>query len=868
LAAAALVLAGCTDSSATLRTTADTEPVTEGEWLPVECWAHCGGKCALKAYVVDGICMRLKTDDMVEDSFDAPQRRACARGRSRRLDVFSAQRIKYPMKRKSWQPGGGENAHGELRGFDEWERISWEDALDTIAVEMQRIKDIYGNRAIFGAGWHMGTRAGTEPYVWKEDTALSAETGTFNGLGFQNVLSLFGGWANSWSTMSNGSWYWSPMFYGTSGWNNDRYDVENFDYAICVGINPVVSGCTSTFFNVVYPMKEKVKFYIIDIMYNDTIAALGAEWVPIRPATDKAFYLAMAYVMFTEDDPTTNSIIDWELLERCAIGYDADHMPEGADPQDNFKDYVLGTYDGEPKTPEWAEKITGIPAAKTIELARLMAKDNNTALVVGLGPARTNDNESMTQLHITLGAMGGHMGKSGHMTALGSNDTMFNTGKSAFRSGPWPLPELYNPVDDCMHEPFMWDDLIKGTYHYNGPYSRVPTEMRDIDIKCIYNFTLSVTHHAINMPKAIEFYKSLDLAVVNSIRMDDNARFFDFVLPCITPWERSPQISVKPEYCCLGLKIAEPMYEARSDQWIGAELLTRWGLDPKEAFPVDQTAQHFSTIYGAEILNEDGETWEPLISFTAEELTLFNSDKEPRAEGRISYTELAKTGVYRIKRSAGDNYGAIGGKAFVEDPENNPVSSKSGKIEFYSSFAQEATRDVGYKEISPLPKYVPTTNGYEDTFSDYDAGVKGEYPYQIYNPHYYRSSHSHFDNLPWLREAFIRPVFINAQDATEKGIQEGDTVRVWNNNGSILRPASVTDRIIPGVVGLPHGGQIEIDKETGFNLGGSDNWLTYPTSTGKGTCGFNSNVCNIEKWNDTLLPDWQRPYPMPACQQD
>ena len=34
------------------------------------------------------------------------------------------------MKRKSWQPGGGENAHGELRGKDEWERIGWDEALD------------------------------------------------------------------------------------------------------------------------------------------------------------------------------------------------------------------------------------------------------------------------------------------------------------------------------------------------------------------------------------------------------------------------------------------------------------------------------------------------------------------------------------------------------------------------------------------------------------------------------------------------------------------------------------------------------------------------------------------------------------------
>ncbi|MDR1358784.1 MAG: molybdopterin-dependent oxidoreductase [Coriobacteriales bacterium] len=149
LVAASLALQGCSNTN--MQTTTETDPITEGEWISAACWSHCGGKCLLKAYVVDGIVMRLKSDDTHEDSPGNMLRKACARGRSRRMDLYGPTRLKYPMKRKSWKPGGGENSQGHLRGLDEWQRISWEEALDTIAEEITRIVDTYGNRALLGS---------------------------------------------------------------------------------------------------------------------------------------------------------------------------------------------------------------------------------------------------------------------------------------------------------------------------------------------------------------------------------------------------------------------------------------------------------------------------------------------------------------------------------------------------------------------------------------------------------------------------------------------------------------------------------------------------------------------------------------------
>ena len=115
-------------------------PEEGGTWISAACWHNCAGRCCNKVMVKDGVVIRQKTDDSHEDSWDHMQQRACVRGRAQQQQCFGADRLKYPMKRKHWQPGGGENTHGELRGIDEWERISWDEASTYIHDEVERLK--------------------------------------------------------------------------------------------------------------------------------------------------------------------------------------------------------------------------------------------------------------------------------------------------------------------------------------------------------------------------------------------------------------------------------------------------------------------------------------------------------------------------------------------------------------------------------------------------------------------------------------------------------------------------------------------------------------------------------------------------------
>ena len=125
---------------------------------------------------------------------------------------------------------------------------------------------------------------------------------------------------------------------------------------------------------------------------------------------------------------------------------------------------------------------------------------------------------------------------------------------------------------------------------------------------------------------------------------------------------------------------------------------------------------------------------------------------------------------------------------------------------------------------------------------------KGNYPFQVTNPHYLRRSHSTLDNVPQLREAWPNPVYINRKDADEIGIKDGETVLFYNEFGKVLRPAKVAETIMPGVLGLPTELGYDIDPETGIDRAGADNLFVRHIPKGLGSSGFNMASSNIEKW--------------------
>src|SRR5665648_241418 len=382
-AAAAVTLPGCGLAKVSAEK-AEMLANKEGLWVTSACWHNCGGRCLNKAFVVDGIVTKMKTDDTHPDTPDNPQQRSCARGRSHRQHVLGGDRLKYPMKRKNWEPGGGKK---ELRGKDEWVRIPWDEALDLVATELKRIKEKYGNKSIMGQV----------------------------NQGMERTLALAGGYVSSWGSTSWGTWVdvgpavMGPYGESYSNTGNDRLTLRKSKLIVMWGANPAWSSGGNPTYNFLQAKKAGAKFIFIDPLYSDTARILGDEWIPIRPSTDAAMLLGMAYVMIKEDSVAT-PLIDWDFLNKCTVGFDADHMSEGADPKENFKDYVLGTADGQPKTPEWASEICGVAPEKIREFAIEYATTKPTAVICGGASTRSHRAEQTAQAVITLACMTGNIG--------------------------------------------------------------------------------------------------------------------------------------------------------------------------------------------------------------------------------------------------------------------------------------------------------------------------------------------------------------------------------------------------------------------------------------------------------------------------
>jgi anaerobic dimethyl sulfoxide reductase subunit A len=828
----------------------------EGAWVSAACWHNCGGRCPNYVLVKDGVVVRQKSDDTHEDSPNFPQQRGCARGRSQRHQVLGADRLKYPMKRKNWEPGGGKK---ELRGKDEWVRISWDEALDIVASEIKRVVDKYGNEGILAWGSDIG-----------------------------RALTLYGGFVSTYGTTSGGSLHTSktsslgvPAY--TSVMLNDRMDHRNVDLFVHWGANGASSSGGNPIYNYKQALKPGAKVIFIDPFFTNTAQVLADEWIPIRPTTDHAMVLGMAHTIITEDDPVKNPLIDWDFLDRCTIGFDAERMPEGANPKDNFKDYVLGTYDGTPKTPEWASEICGVAPERIRTLALEIASTKNVALCMASATARVQNADSWPQMFFTFGAMTGHIGRPGSFTADGyyhQNWSGLRTGPDIVKAGSSGVKGVgLNPLQGeqadvwtvlpkvpgtRLNDTQMWDAVV------TGKYQAAKNDVREINIQLLYHAGGAELQTRDGMSRGIEAHRKVEFVVSHSQILTTNSRYADVVLPVTTEWEKAGTVSGANREIGFvwASQVIEPLYEAKDDIWIAAEIGKRLGLDPKVIDPLPLKQQVFNQIAGAKVLKGDvpysKSEYENLVTITAKDIVEFGVNGGPQ-KGRITWKELKEKGYYQVPRSPGDNYQVVGLMDFRNDPEANPLKTDSGKFEIYCKKLADVVESRGWSSIKPIPAYNPAQEGYEATFADWKKKIKGDYPLQLFNMHYPRRSHSVFDNIQQLRRAFPHEFFMNPIDAEARGIKHGDIVQITSRHGKVIRPVAVSERIMPGVVNLPHGAWVEMDETTGVDKAGADNILSGPISTGQGISGWNSQNVQVEKYEGPIQldPDYKWPQRIP-----
>jgi anaerobic dimethyl sulfoxide reductase subunit A len=195
------------------------------------------------------------------------------------------------------------------------------------------------------------------------------------------------------------------------------------------------------------------------------------------------------------------------------------------------------------------------------------------------------------------------------------------------------------------------------------------------------------------------------------------------------------------------------------------------------------------------------------------------------------YSTFRKRGIHKIKTR--EPYVAF--RKEIEDPENTPFRTPSGKIEIYS----QTLAEMNDPELPPIPKYIEPWESPNDQLSR-------KHPLQLITTHFKRRAHSQFDNLPWLEEFLPQAISINNSDAVPRGIRDGDFVRVFNGRGALIIRAKLTERIIPGTVEIPQGAWYKPD-ENGVDRGGSANILTKSTISPGGAVPTNTCLVQVEK---------------------
>jgi len=729
-----------------------SESTSFDKMIRTGCPAHnCGGRCLLKAYVKDDVIVRIETDDRPGDGIENPQLRACLRGRAYRQRQNREDRLKYPMKRTG------------KRGEGKFERISWDEATTIMAENLIRIKEKYGNSAIYvpyGTGSYNQTNG-----RWTAELLLNLIGGS---LGYYNSY--------SWACINTAT----PYVYGTKITGNQRQDWVNSKYIIMWGWNPceMRDGTNSEYF-LKRARENGAKIICIDPRMTLSAVALADEWIPIRPGTDVAMMSAMAWVMITEN------LHDYNFIRSHCVGFDKTQMPAGYEKEESYCDYILGTFDKQPKTPDWAESITGVPRETITRIAREYATTKPAMLYQGYGMQRRAYGEQPVIGGCVLPAITGNVGISGGWAggiAL----------QAADGGATWNIfPTGTNPVKAKIPV-FLWSEAVLRGKELTSADGVNGTERLDNNIKFLWSVSsnIIINQHA-NINRTINIMQ--DESLVEFFAVQDNfmtptAMFADLLLPACTQfetwgvedgWKYGEEVLLMPQ-------VVKPPWETKSDYQICAEIAEKLGV---------------KTEYTE---GRDEKGWTEFL------IEAYRKSRFPEIPALDEF-ERTNQGVY-AKEVTNPK---IAFTDFRKDPEKYPLQTPSGKIEIFSKRLFEMKNP---EEIPAVPKYIQE---WESPFDE----TAGKYPLQVISSHYMPRVHSTHANNDWLQEAFPQRIFINPLDAAKRKIRDGDEVRIFNDRGTVIHKCRITKRILPGVVALPQGAWWKTDK-SGNDIGGSANTLT------------------------------------------
>lgn len=803
---------------------------------PAFCAIDCPGRCPLELHLRDGELARVSANKA------AP---ACHRGLSMRAWANSPDRLMWPLRRVG------------PRGSAQFERVTWDEALDEIADQLARIRREHGSESIYLA------------YT----TGQSCTTAD----PFERLMNCFGGFLDHYNNYSNPqinamvrSMYGPDALYPGGSELNTAADAR---LVLVFGASPAETGTGRATWHgawdrVVGQVGERGgRIVMVDPRRNGSIPKRkGSDqqtvsWLPINPGTDGALAAALLHEL-----AFTHNALDWDFLRERCIGFTDETLPERWRGMGlSVMDYLHGTgYDHMAKTPAWAAAITGIPADDIRELASQLATARPAFIMQGWGPQRRSNGEMTSGMIMMLAAALGQVGLPGTNNGMniawgGGFLTRISAGENHI---PFRIP-AYRFLDAIENgEALGAREGVRGlpeadsrsgratdSVQHQDSAAHLPSSIKAIIChggNCLTNQHGDVNraHRVLGDPSKCEFILNVD------VEFTDSARYADIVLPDLFRMEQESAMDADTWGRRIAVSTGElgARFERRGAWNTCVELAKRWGIE--DAFTEGRT---------------EGE-WIRL---------LYEGDRE-RSTGLPTFDRLLEEGLaWRTDHT--EPFVALAD--WRSDPNAHPLDTPSGKIELFSerlAAAAEALRgtpDEG--AITPIPTYVPewgpaefaverpATDGAQEPDAELRADGHGcesvaflpaggrecesdaelpangrksesntepacDQPLRVFGFHSVARIHSSWGNVPAVSRRVPQVISINPADADARGIATGDLVEASNRFGTLRLPAHVTEDVIAGTIVMPQGAwwQAESNVVEPIDVGGCINTLT------------------------------------------
>ncbi len=697
-------------------------------------------------------------------------------------------RIDKPMIRKSWIDNGP-GTNNNLRGIDPFVAVSWDEAENIVAKELNRVRENFGNSSIFGGS-----------YGW-------ASAGRFHHAQSQlhRFLNCIGGYTRSKFTYSfAAAEAMVPHILGSyrayldtcTSWDSIE---ENTELFVCFGGVPLKNGQIAQGGTGSHNQKEKlissakagIKFVNLSPLKSDLLDEVKGKWLPLRPNTDVAIMLGLAHTLYKEN--LYNEI----FIKKYTEGFDI------------FLPYLLGDLDGVVKDANWASEISEISSEEIISLARDMSS-KRTMISVSWSLTRQDHGEQPFWAAIMLASMLGQIGLPGGGFGFGYSATNHIGGQFSIIPGA-AFPQSDNKIDNFIPVARISDLLLNPgeTFHFDGKEYEYP------DIKLIYWAGGNPFHHHQDINKLLLAWQKPETIISNEWCWNSLAKYSDIILPCTTPLERQDiMLTPRDPYVISMSKLVEPFEEAKSDFDIFKGIAKK--MDIENLFTEGR----------------DEEDWQKWIyqETSVKSKSLKNIDFP-------SYQDFRKIGWFKVPPPKENT---IMLKDFREDPTKFPLSTPSGKIEIYS----KTVDSFNYDDCPGHPTWLEPC--------EWLGSKNKNYPLHLISNQPKNKLHSQMDHGSYSKSFKIKdrePIEMNSVDASSRGINEGDIVKLFNDRGACLAGVNINDNIRPGVVQISTGAWY--DPEDTKNLKtickhGNPNVLTKDKGTSKLGQGPIAHSCLIE----------------------